>query len=83
MAVCGMTSGNDAVVPVRTFYSKQITMTGALLGTRAQLLKLIRFVQAKKIRPVIDSVLPLEKAAQAHERMEAGLHSGKILLSCR
>ena len=29
MGVCGMTSGNDAVVPVRTFYSKQVTMTGA------------------------------------------------------
>lgn len=83
MAVCGMTSGNDATVPVRTFYSKQITMTGALLGTKAQLLQLIKFVQAKKIKPVIDSIFPLEKAAQAHERMEAGLHAGKILLSCR
>ena len=26
MAVCGMTSGNEATVPVRTFYTKQITM---------------------------------------------------------
>ncbi len=82
MAVCGMTSGNDATVPVRTFYSKQITMTGALLGTKAQLLDLIKFVQAKKIKPVIDSVFPLKEAAQAHERMEKGLHAGKMLLSC-
>ena len=29
MAVCSMTSGNDATVPVRMFYSKQITMMGA------------------------------------------------------
>lgn len=83
MAVCGMTSGNDATVPVRMFYSKQVTMTGALMGTKAQLLQLLKFVQAKKIKPVIDSVFPLKESAQAQDRMEKGLHAGKILLNCR
>ncbi|MEM2139385.1 zinc-binding dehydrogenase [Nitrososphaera sp.] len=82
MAVCGMTSGNDALVPVRTFYSKQITMTGALMGTKKQLIELARFVEAKKIRPVIDSVFPLAQARDAQERMEQGRHAGKILLAC-
>jgi zinc-binding alcohol dehydrogenase/oxidoreductase len=82
MAVCGMTSGNDATVPVRSFYTKQIAMTGALLGTKRQLQGLIRFVAKKKIRPVIDSVLPLKEASLAHERMEAGKHMGKMLLKC-
>ncbi len=82
MAVCGMTSGNDAVVPVRMFYGKQITMTGAMIGTKKQLAELARFVEAKKIRPVIDSIFPLAQAREAHERMEQGLHSGKILLAC-
>ena len=83
MAICGMTSGNDATVPVRMFYSKQIVMTGALLGTRKQLQELIRFVIRKKIRPVIDSVLPLQDAKEAHKKMEADLHMGKILLRCK
>ncbi len=82
MAVSGMTSGNEATVPVRTFYTKQITMTGALLGTKAQMTELLRFVTRKKIRPVIDSILPLEKAAEAHAKMEAGRQMGKILLKC-
>jgi NADPH:quinone reductase-like Zn-dependent oxidoreductase len=82
MAVCGMTSGNNAVVPVRMFYSKQITMTGALLGTKRQLTDLARFMDAKKIRPVLDSIFPLEQAHDAHERMEQGRHAGKILLAC-
>lgn len=82
MAVCGMTSGNEAVVPVRTFYTKQISMTGALLGTREQLLELVNFVARKKIRPVIDSLVQLEEAAEAQGKMEAGLHLGKILLRC-
>ena len=80
MAVCGMTSGNEATVPVRTFYSKQIVMTGALLGTRGQLQELMNFVIRKKIRPVIDSIFPLKDAIEVHRKMEAGLHSGKILL---
>jgi NADPH:quinone reductase-like Zn-dependent oxidoreductase len=80
MAVCGMTSGNEATVPIRTFYTKQITMAGFLLGTRVQLQELINFVIRKKIQPVIDSVFPLQDAKEAQKKMEAGLHAGKILL---
>jgi NADPH:quinone reductase-like Zn-dependent oxidoreductase len=80
MAVCGMTSGNNATVPVRMFYSKQITMAGALMGTKTQLVQLFDFVQRKKIMPVIDSVFSLRDAVQAQKRMEKGLHAGKILL---
>jgi NADPH:quinone reductase-like Zn-dependent oxidoreductase len=82
MAVCGMTSGNDATVPVRMFYSKQVTMTGALLGTKAQLAELVNFMSRKKIRPVIDSVFELQDAKEAQKKMEAGAHAGKILLRC-
>jgi NADPH:quinone reductase-like Zn-dependent oxidoreductase len=80
MAVCGMTSGNEATVPVRMFYTKQIVMVGSLLGTRAQLQELINFVMRKKIQPVIDSVFPLQDAKEAQKKMEAGMHAGKILL---
>lgn len=80
MAVCGMTSGNEATVPVRMFYTKQIVMSGSLLGTRAQLQELINFVMRKKIQPVIDSIFPLRDAKEAQKKMEAGLHAGKILL---
>ena len=62
------------------FYSKQIVMAGALLGTRAELQELIKFLVRKKIRPVIDSVFELKDAREAHRKMEAGLHEGKILL---
>jgi NADPH:quinone reductase-like Zn-dependent oxidoreductase len=80
MAVCGMTSGNEATIPIRAFYTKQILMIGYLLGTRAQLQELINFVMRKRIQPVIDSVFPLQDAKDAQKKMEAGQHAGKILL---
>lgn len=83
MAVCGVTSGNDAAVPVRMFYSKQIVMAGTLLGTKAQLKELTGFVINKKINPLIDSIFPLKDAKKAQRKMEAGLHMGKILLKCK
>jgi NADPH:quinone reductase-like Zn-dependent oxidoreductase len=83
MAVCGMTSGNEAAVPVRMFYSKQIVMTGALLGTKAQLQELVGFVVRKRMRPLIDSVFDLKDAKDAQRRMEDNVHAGKILLRCQ
>jgi putative PIG3 family NAD(P)H quinone oxidoreductase len=40
-------------------------------------------IERGQVRPVIDSVLPLADAAEAHRRMEAGLHIGKIVLDAR
>jgi NADPH2:quinone reductase len=33
-----------------------------------------------RLKPVIDSTFPLQRAAEAHARMESGEHVGKIVL---
>lgn len=38
-------------------------------------------IEQGRVRPIIDSVFPLEQAADAHRRMESSAHLGKILLS--
>ena len=38
------------------------------------------YVEGGRLRPVIDSTFPISEAAQAHARMEAGEHVGKIVL---
>ena len=38
------------------------------------------FILRKEIRPVIDSVFPLIEVEKAHQRMEEGMHFGKIVL---
>ena len=40
-------------------------------------------IESGRVRPVVDRVFPLAEAAEAHRRMEAGLHVGKIVLDAR
>ena len=80
MAVCGATTGETANVEIRTVYNKQASIIGAYLGTKAELVEMMKFMQAKKIRPIIDSKFRLSEAAKAHERMEKSEHFGKIVL---
>ena len=40
-------------------------------------------VEAGAVRPVVDRVLPLDDAAQAHRVLESSAHVGKIVLACR
>lgn len=47
----------------------------------ATMARLVRLVDQGLVRPVIDSVLPLERVARAHERLERGGVRGKIVLS--
>ncbi len=39
-------------------------------------------VEAGAVRPVVDRVLPLDDAAQAHRVLESSTHIGKVLLRC-
>ena len=80
MLACGTTSGSEATINIRTFYSKEAQIVGAYLGTKSQLLSLYKFMKLRKIRPVIDRVFDLKDAILAHEKIESGNQFGKIIL---
>jgi NADPH2:quinone reductase len=82
--------GANAEIPVAQVMMRRLTLTGSTLRARpaafkAALAAELRdqvwpHLEAGGIRPVIDSIFPLEKAADAHRRMESGDHVGKIVL---
>jgi NADPH2:quinone reductase len=43
--------------------------------------KVLPLMSERRIKPLIDSSFPLERAADAHRRMETGSHIGKIVLT--
>jgi putative PIG3 family NAD(P)H quinone oxidoreductase len=71
--------------------AKRARVTGSLMRSRtaeekAAIARELRehvwpVLDAGRCLPLIDKVYPLEEAAQAHARMEAGDHIGKIVLS--
>jgi NADPH:quinone reductase-like Zn-dependent oxidoreductase len=50
------------------------------MGSKAELLEAMKFVKDGKIRAVVDRVLPLSEARQAHEVIENRGHFGKVVL---
>ncbi len=77
----GATSGPEAEVDVRYVFAKQISIIGAYMGSRAELMEVLKFIERGKLKPVIDSVLELEDAKFAHEKMERSEMFGKIILA--
>ena len=70
---------------------KRLTHTGSTLRprTNADKAAMVAAIEAKvmpllregKVKPLMDSTFPLEKAADAHRRMETSAHIGKIVLA--
>ena len=70
---------------------KRLTHTGSTLRprTNADKAAMVAAIEAKvmpllrdgKVKPLMDSTFPLEKAADAHRRMATSEHIGKIVLS--
>ena len=80
LVTCGATSGAESRFDARFLYSRQLTIMGSYMGTRAELIQASRLVQARKIQPVVDSVFALSEAREAQERMLARKAFGKIIL---
>jgi NADPH:quinone reductase-like Zn-dependent oxidoreductase len=74
----GATAG-PAEIEVRRIFWKQLDVLGSTMGTRQEFEAMLQ-LYTDGLRPVVDSVVPLSKAALAHRRMEEGLQFGKIVL---
>jgi NADPH2:quinone reductase len=84
-------SGQKATVNFAKLMVKRLHHTGSTLRprTNADKAAMVAAIEAKvlplfregKVKPLMDSTFPLEKAADAHRRMETSAHIGKIVLT--
>src|SRR5262245_11641517 len=81
LVTCGATTGPKVEIDLRFFFSQQIAVLGAYMGSRPELMQCIRLVDRRVFRPVVDSVFPLEKLREAQERMEKREMFGKIVVT--
>lgn len=80
LVTCGATSGFDARTDLRQVFYRHLTLLGSFMGSKAELLEAMKFVREGKIHGVVDRVLPLSEARQAHEFIEDRAQFGKIVL---
>ncbi|NNM77381.1 NAD(P)H-quinone oxidoreductase [Sphingomonas sp. ID1715] len=83
--------GATAEIPIFDIMRRRLTLTGSTLRPRSKDFKQLvadeldrmvwPHVREGRLKPVIDTTFPLAEAARAHERMEAGDHVGKIVLT--
>lgn len=90
MVLVGLLSGARAEVRLDVLLAKRLTLIGTVLRSRPLEDKIaltlaferdvLPLLASGAVRPVVDRVVPLERAAEAHRAMEAGEHLGKIVL---
>jgi putative PIG3 family NAD(P)H quinone oxidoreductase len=90
IAMIGMQGGSKAEIDLGLMMARRATLitTGLRARPLAEKARIVAGVEAGvwphfasgKIAPVIDAELPMPDAAQAHRRLEASGHVGKILL---
>jgi NADPH:quinone reductase-like Zn-dependent oxidoreductase len=81
LVTCGATSGYQAPTDLRFVFSKGLSILGSTMGSRAELLQIARLMGERRLKPVIDRVLPLERVAEGHRAMAERSLFGKIVLT--
>ncbi len=90
LVIIGMQGGTKTEIDLSALSRKRGSVIATTLRARpadekAAIVAAVRaevwpLIEAGQVRPVIETVLPLAEAGRAHELMESGTHTGKILL---
>jgi NADPH:quinone reductase-like Zn-dependent oxidoreductase len=80
LVTCGATIGNRATIDLNLLFGRHLSLFGSWMGRRSELLEVLAFVNNGRLKPVVDLVLPLDRAREAHERLEARQVFGKVVL---
>ncbi|MBT2400237.1 zinc-binding dehydrogenase [Streptomyces sp. ISL-100] len=82
LVISGATSGpNPPSAELNRIFFLELKVVGSTMGSKDELEDLLSFCAATGVRPVIDEVLPLDRAREGFERMAGGDLFGKIVLT--
>jgi NADPH:quinone reductase-like Zn-dependent oxidoreductase len=80
IVTCGATAGFTPTIDLRHVFFRQIEILGSTMGSKGSLFGILEHVAAGRLKPVVDRVLPLWEAQQAHRVLEAREAFGKVVL---
>jgi len=80
LLTCGATTGPNVSLDLRYVFSRELTILGSMMGTRAELHVITELIGQRRLKPIIDTVYPLREARAAQERMLNRNVFGKLIL---
>ena len=80
ISMIGVLSGAAGEVDTRPILMKNLRVQGIYVGSREMFEAMNGAITLHRLRPVVDSVFPLDEVASAFRRMESGSHFGKIVI---
>ncbi len=81
LAIIGAVGGFDIDnIPFAIVQAKRLRLQGVTVGSRRDQIDMVRAIEARGIKPVIDRTFPLEELADAFRHLQAGRHFGKICI---
>ena len=77
----GATNGRPSTLNVQMIFWKQLRLQGSTMGNNAEFAEMLRFIEAKKIVPVVDSVRSFADITSALDAMARGEQFGKLVVT--
>jgi NADPH:quinone reductase-like Zn-dependent oxidoreductase len=81
LVISGATSGAMPPAELNRIFFLQLRVIGSTMGSKEELKSLVGMMAATGVRPVIDTVLPLDRAPEGFARMAEGEAFGKIVFT--
>ena len=79
--VCGATAGHDPQEDLRYIWTFELQIVGSNSYSKENLEALVEMVSQGRLKPVVDEVLPLERAAEGLRRLRDREAIGKIVVT--
>lgn len=80
LVICGATTGWEAAIDLRVLFYKRLSLLGSTMGSKGDLFRVMQLVSEGKLKPVLDRVLPLSAAAEAHGLLSERKAFGNVVL---
>ena len=80
VVTCGATAGREVTLNLWPFFVKQHRLIGSYGRNRADIVATLDWAAAGKLKPVIDSIFPLERTSEAFAHLRSRNFLGKVLV---
>lgn len=80
LVICGATSGPMIELDLRRLFWHQWSILGSTLGSDREFREVVALAHQGRLRPVVDTVVPLERAGEAFARLQRGDQMGKLVI---